>query len=334
MLPIKSNKLEFKKLSLKDFASISQFINDNYIEESEFEIRINYSVDFIYWYLSTMKNGIVLALIFNANIIGLITARIIDMMVHRKASPIAYIDFWCTKKKMRRNGIGAMLFKELISQLDTLGYRAHIIKSNRVIAIEGARSYTCTIKNYIIPINHNLLYDIGLLDEINDDFKSEIDPDENPLHLMQDLDIDSIVTKLQEKFEQYAIYPMLSGENIQNFLCNKKFVSYCFVNRDEHGRVTDFVCTNYFQVKDLHTQCIINTVKILFYFCTKLDLTMMIKYLIDKLSRYGIDQLLYDETCENECINITKLPTIETMLVLNGIYIDAATLPLSCFFII
>lgn len=301
------NGFQFKTLGLSYLEEIFGLLNNHYIEDSQHIIKLVYSKDFLYWYLKHVPPGFIIGLIFKKKIVGMIAALFIDMIVCGKKIKVPYINFLCVQSKIRNLGFGLFLIDEIKERLSKIGITYALFTGLKPIT-----KYFCTTKDFVIPINYPKLKEVGFLME-DENLAPLSVLNDNPLHLMNISDIDSIVSKLNKFMEKFDVKPYFTNESVKHFLLPKKNIVYSFVNRNENGDVVDFVSVYKNYLYCLEKNKIVSVAQLAFYFHETMNLTQLVLNLIDKLSTYNIDQLVFRNMSDNMSINITKFSTREQL---------------------
>lgn len=319
-LPLDFN---FKTLGTNHLDEIFNLLNNHYIEDDQHIVRLIYSRDFIYWYIKNITSGLILGLLYKKNLVGIITSMLTEIMVNDEKIKIAYIDFLCVQTNIRGIGLGTCLYEEINLRLRNMGimriyFTSQITgkfsqicsDSNSLIPknMEEIRSF-CTTHDYIIPINYPKLKQIGFLDECEKPNYYLIClgiSNDNPLHLMAPTDIDDVVSKLNKFMNKYIVRPYFTKENARYFLFPKKNIVYSFVKKNSDGKITDFISVYKNYLYCIEKNIIINVAHLAYYFYETLNLTELVSYLLEKLSRHKIDQLYFRNMADNSEINITK----------------------------
>ena len=292
----------FKTLKIKHLDEVCCLLNDHYIEDEQDIMRIVYSRDFLYWYLKYIPDGFMVGLIYKNKLVGMITAMFIDMFVYNKGIKMPYIDFLCVQKKIRSLGLAPFLMDEIKSRIFKTGLDYAFFTSMKKI-----KSPFCRTRDFVVPINRPKLKEIGFLVE---DIMPPPEPDDNPLHLMIASDIESVVPKLNKSMGKYTVHPYFTKESAHHFLLPKKNIVYSFVRRDDDDDdVTDFIVIYKHYFYCLEKNKMVGVAQLAFYYYETMSLTELVTCMLDKLSSYGIDQLIFRNMAENEDINITKFST-------------------------
>lgn len=304
--------LTFETMTSRHYDIIYSFIQKNYIEDESSIARIFYSQDFWYWYLHYVPNSTVIGLTYNNVLIGIGSYILIDheysnykQTINNK---IPYINFICVQKKMRKHGLGKMIFNKIKSTLSENNYKNYICANHK--NLDDVRTF-CKIADYVIPINYQKLRDVKILNE-------ELDPlpiiENNCLHLVKKEDIPEIVYKLNKYLDKYLLRPIFTKDNCYAFIMPKKNIVYSFCKKNGDV-VTDFINVYINNLYCIDYDVTLVVAQLGFYFINTMSLTELVKCLLDKLSKYGIDQLVYRNTGDNSLIKITCFTTnIETHL--------------------
>lgn len=295
------NGFKFKTLNVSHLDKIHSLINNHYVCDDQQIVRLTYSRDFLYWYISNIPLGYIVGLVYENKLVGMITSIFIDMIVYGEKLSIPYINFLCVQKTLRLIGLAPMLINEMKNRLVEYGFKCGLFSSNKCIP----KSFCSTI-GYVVPINYTKLNKIGFLTEREVDI---IEIDNNPLHLMNKSDIDQVLTGLNFFMEKLLIKPHFTTESLNHFMLPKKNIVYSFVVKDLNGKITDFVCVYKHYLYCIDHKKMIVVANLAFYYNNSMQLTQLIKYLLDKLRIYGFDQLVFRNTFDNSNINITKFCT-------------------------
>lgn len=298
---------EIKTLGLKYVNEIHKLLVNHYVEDQDHIIRLSYSKDFIYWYLKYVPPEYIIGLTYKNKLVGMVTVMFMDMIIYDKKNKIPYIDLLCIQKKIRKLGLARYLINEAKKRIMCLNISYGISTSSELISTQYPESSIfCETEDYIIPINHEKLKKIGFL--VCDIDKISI-INKNPLHLVTQQDMTTIVFKLNKFMERLDIKPYFTLESAEHFLLPKKNIVYSYAIYNEQSQVTDFICVyiNYFYCIDLNK--FISVAQLGFYFYESMNLSELVSLLIDKLAIYKIDQLIFRNMFDNADINITKFST-------------------------
>lgn len=290
-----------KTLGTNHLDEIHKLLTNHYIEDNQKIIRLVYARDFLYWYLKYVPTGLIIGLCYHNNLVGVITATMVEVIVEDNIRQIAYINLFCIHTRLQNHGLGRFLLQEMKNRLIQMGTKTAIFT--------GTKKYLkpfCTTKEYIIPINYPKLEKVGFLTK--DDMETIPEIDTGHLHLMEKDDIKQIVPKLNKSLEKYRFRPYFDKDKAYHFLFPKKNIVYTFVKKHK-TEITDMVTVykTYAYCKEKHR--IVGVGHLAFYFNETLSLTELVKCLINKLASYGIDQLVFRNMADNDIINITKFST-------------------------
>ena len=299
--PLLPDDFELKTLHLGYLDDIVGLINNHYVEDKQSIIRLNYSKDFLYWYLKQVSPGFLVGLIYKKKLVGIITAAFFDIIVYDNLMKLPYVNFLCVQSKARHFGLATWLIAEIKYRLSQIKITYALFTTNTFLSAPF-----CASKDYVIPINYSRLRTCGFLRE---DLTSIPKLDENPLHLMMPCDIPCVVSKLNQSMSTYKVKPYFTEDNVHHLLLPKKRIVYSFVNKNDDGEVTDFVAVYHGYHYCLEKRINISVATLAFYYHETMDLTKLITYLVDKLIGYEFDQLLFRDTEDNNNIKMTKFST-------------------------
>lgn len=297
MLP---DGLEFKTLGTRHLDEIHKLISNHYVENNI--VRLIYSRDFLYWYLSYIPTGFVIGLVLGKKLVGVVTAMFIQMTAYGNIiDNMPYINFLCVHSKIRQLGLGNLLLDEMSNRL---------VKNNIKCALfctqQNLSNAFCTTVDFVVPINYPKLIKIGFLQE---DLEPLPDIKNNYLHLTTVFDIDIIVAKLNNYLSNFKVATKFTSESATHLLMPKKDIVYSFIKKNDTGIVTDFVSVYQFYYYCMSEKELVKIAQLAYYFNETMSLTNLIHHLINKLAKYGFDQLIFKNNAQNININITKFAT-------------------------
>lgn len=287
---------KIKTLNLKYLEEIHNLLSNHYIEDDNNIIRLIYSKDFLYWYLKKVPDELIIGLIYKNKLVGLITAIIIDVIISKEHKSMPYVNLFCLQKKIRKLGLSKLMIDELKIRLQKMGMTDVIYATMKQIT-----NYYCIGEDFIIPINYHKLKKINFIDIIQ---SNELEY--NPLQLMEIDDIKIIRDKLNIFLSKYLIHPYFTQESIQDFFLSKKNIVYSFVIRNINNIPTDFISIYKHYYYCIEKNEMLSVAQLTFYYYETVTLTQLVKYLIDKLLYYNIDQIVINNIMDNMEINITK----------------------------
>lgn len=297
---------KLKTLGVEYYNEIHKLLTNHYVEDQNKITRLTYSKDFIYWYLKYIPSEYIIGLVYKKKIVGIITIMIIDMIIYDTKIKMPYIDLLCVQTRVRNMGLANFLTNEAKRRIAHSKFPYGISTGLKSKCDINSGSVFCKTQDYVIPINYKKLKKIGFL---MDDLDLVPIINDNPLHLMTDRDLAVVIAKLHKHMNQLCIKPYFTLESAKHFLLPKKNIIYSYVLRDEYNQITDFVSVyiNYLYCIDINQ--FISVAQLAFYFYESLNISQLITFLIDKLSKQKIDQLIFRNMFDNMNINITKFST-------------------------
>jgi glycylpeptide N-tetradecanoyltransferase len=291
--------LKIKTLNTSYLDEIHEFLNHNYIENTECGLKTIFHRDFLYWHL---KNSLIIGLIYENKLVGVITAKILNMVIHGNDTKIPQLNLLCIHSKLRKLGLAKILIMQIKDMLHKMGYNYSFC----ITTYFDEANTPSEIASYAIPINLPKLKELGFLPPDHTHIKTNMI---NMFHLVHESDLEQIVKKLNKWTSQFDIRPIFTIKSAYQYLMPKKNIIYSFVKKGEDGGITDFISVIKTCAYSISTKQIIYTASINYYFYETMNLTDMVECLMQKLSLYGIDQLSFANLALNDSIRITKYLT-------------------------
>lgn len=289
---------KIKTLSIKNLDIIYEFITNNYIEDENI-LRLTYSKDFLYWFLKLVPEGWMIGLIYENNIIGFVSAILVDVNIVDIVHKMPYIDFLTVQKNLRSNGLAKILIDKLQHILKKSGFDKFF--SNTKKEINNMKPILSS-KDYLIPINIKKLRHLEFID---DSCKKIPFLEDNPLHLMQKSDLESVVSNLNHALSGLKFKPVFNMVTGKHFLLPKKNIVYTFVNRI-NNEITDMITIYKHYYYCFEKKEMLSVAQLGFYFNNILSLTNLVQYLLEKIEKIGIDQLIFRNLFEADDICLEK----------------------------
>lgn len=283
-------------------------LDANYANSKDDPIRLQYSRDFIYWYLRHATASV--GLCFNGKLVGMVLCTVIQTMVHNTKMDLPYPNFLCVRHELRGTKACQLLIKELKRRLEAAGYKKALFSTSKQLA-KPHLAYAAAI----IPINIPKLFHIGFLDDTT--ICHEVF-DENPLKLLRPKHISQVATMLNNAYSNQSLRPFFDTKTVHQTLLPKKDIVMSFV-RLEGDIVVDFVSVYLFKMLAVASNTHVVTANLAFVANT-MNISVLIKLLVDKLKNYGVDQLMYQGWGSNDQIDVTRFTVDgETKYYLEGI---------------
>lgn len=129
------SKISWRNISTSDeqLNLVSSFLNENYVEDRESQFRLQYSAEFLSWFISQGKTGWSFALQHEEDgIIGFVSAVSRKVSIINSEKEIAEVNLLCVHKNHRNENLAPLLIQEVTRRIN---------KDNIFVAI-----YTCGTK--------------------------------------------------------------------------------------------------------------------------------------------------------------------------------------------
>jgi glycylpeptide N-tetradecanoyltransferase len=292
------NDIKFKILNISHIDQIYQLLNCNYFDTSD-SIKILFPKKYLKWYL---QNSLIIGMVYNHKLIGITSIKKIPMIIENQIIPVNFMGLTCINRKIRCNKLHQMLddYVNKIAQ-DVWQYR---IQENENLheSDQDNDDNQIVYQEFIVPVNHIRLINLGLI--LPDEEQYPVD--ENPFTSLKKQDLEQISLKLSNLSSD--IRPYFTPENCKYYFLPQQNVIYSFVIRNQ-SQVTDFVSVykKYMYCEDYKSMLV--TAYLSFYSLETLTETEMLILLIDKLKKYGFDQLIFNDQLLKTEIGITKFIT-------------------------
>lgn len=300
-------KITVKYLSDISTNHITDFLNNN-TADSDKLLHEYYHRDQIKFAVSHAKKTHAVALVFNDKIIGVCCVHICDAVIYKYRVDLPVCRFFCIYRTLRKIGLGSILMGVINNILLSDGYDKLYFSSDAGFLSNKLYPNFSTIRRLLIPINQQKLIKLGLLHE-SITFRNRFNI--NPLENMTDTDVKIIASKLNYRNSNYDFKPLYTNTSIQ-ILRSKKHLALSYVKRSvDNQEVTDFISAKieYYQLDN--TDEIVSNAHVIFYYNETLTPAELFMFFIEKLIKYNIDQLSYDNTGENPSINITHFESVD-----------------------
>ena len=118
-LPCDYSWRTFDVTNFEECKEIAEFLKYNYVENQKNEYRFNYTAEFIFWYLNSLKSKAI-GVMHNNILVGFISARYIKLSLNKLLENLGEVNFLCIKKDTRNNKLCPILIQEItrFSNLD------------------------------------------------------------------------------------------------------------------------------------------------------------------------------------------------------------------------
>jgi len=276
-------------INILDATTISNFLSDNYVEDTKF--RYNYSAEFIKWYIIDSIN---IGLYNDDLLIGFICGKKINLFINKKETIISEIDFLCIKKDYRNKKLCPILLNKLKEEFNKIGIY------NAIFTSEHKYQNQITHSNYYIRlINPKYLYEIEYINSIPTNI--ELPKIKGSKYLIKLENYDDYL-KCFELYKKYII----------NFDCYEIFTKKTFIERfmNNHiktfalydNNIIDFISYYNIDINVLKQNKNTKDGYLYIYSNNSNNLHKMISLLLHKLSEDNIDTFIALDIMENNTV--------------------------------
>ena len=249
---------EWKDVDLSitnEIDKLYEFLKSNYIGDESNLFGMEYSKDFLKWYLSPpgmYKDWIISVLkedkIKNKKkMIGFISAIPTKVFIKDIEVEMAKVNFLCVKKEYRYKRLTPVLIKEITRRINLKNIWQGIYATYTYLPKPFSKA-----EYYYRSINLKKLLDVQYTYlpnkmPIGKALKNNELPDEPQIsgfRKMTEKDIDQIYELIEKNRNKYKIYEIFSKEQISHLLLPRNNIIYTYVLEDENNKITDF-CSFY-----------------------------------------------------------------------------------------
>lgn len=275
---------------------ISYFLKHNYVEDNKNQYRFNYTSEFIYWYLNSLKSKAI-GIIHKDILIGIITSRYIKLSLNKRIEDLVEIDFLCIKKDTRNNKLCPLLIQEItrLSNLDGVFEAIFTSESKYFNLLSSVKYYS-----RIINVKH--LYDIkyiksnNTLDELENYYSLPKLKGSNQKKLIKlnNQTSEDYYEKCYELYNSYVpkftVHEIFTKESFINSFNNEHVITYILVENDI---VLDFISYYFINISLIDKPKEKMTDGYLYYYTNNSNnLYKMFQLLLYKLKEDDIDSFL------------------------------------------
>ena len=296
----------------KCFNELCELIDKYYVEDSDDMFRLNYSKEFIKWYMSGpgFHSELLVGIRFikTGTLVGFISGKIINTILSGKSVPMAEINFLCLNTTLRKKGYADVLIKEITRRVVKLGYNQAMFT--------GGRSLPTPISN--VPIYHRIInyekaVDTGFclhtIDQNVDFVHSRyqipnLDSGMNMIKMTEDNVEKSHKLYLEQMESSYEFYHKMTFEEFKyTFFNNNTVTTYTVL--DKENNVTDMI--SYYRLdgkvlSKISSYDKLNCVYLYYYTTINNSIYSLFSELLQKIRTDNIDIINLFDLMENRFI--------------------------------
>ena len=250
---------EWKEINLnqeKDVDKLYEFLKSNYIDDESQLFGMDYSKDFLKWYLSPpeMFGDWVLSVMKEdkiknkKKIVGFITAIPSKLNINNNEINMAKVCFLCVKKEFRNKRLTPVLIKEITRRINLKNIWQGVYNTFYFLPKAFTKSqyyYRCINLKKLLDIQYTYLPNNKM--SLGNALKKYELPDEPTItgfRKMEGKDLEQIYNLILQRNKKYKIYEMLNIKEIAHWLLPRNNIVYTYVLEDEEHKITDF-CSFY-----------------------------------------------------------------------------------------
>ena len=250
---------EWKEINLnqeKDVDKLYEFLKSNYIDDESQLFGMDYSKDFLKWYLSPpeMFGDWVLSVMKEdkiknkKKIVGFIAAIPSKLNINNNEINMAKVCFLCVKKEFRNKRLTPVLIKEITRRINLKNIWQGVYNTFYFLPKAFTKSqyyYRCINLKKLLDIQYTYLPNNKM--SLGNALKKYELPDEPTItgfRKMEGKDLEQIYNLILQRNKKYKIYEMLNIKEIAHWLLPRNNIVYTYVLEDEEHKITDF-CSFY-----------------------------------------------------------------------------------------
>jgi hypothetical protein len=164
-----------------------------------------------------------------------------------------------------------------------------------------------SVGTYIIPLNDKKFkLPIILFDDNN---HNDFDYNENPLTLIDDVDIDQTCHLLNDFLSKYTLKQKFTIDSFKEWFLpkdNPNIMSWV-IHSHPDGIITDFISVYMVKYRIIESKKELKIANLFYYVQNEYSIDDLLMMLIDKLKKIDVDKLIILQIMESEKITINKI---------------------------
>jgi hypothetical protein len=293
----------FKTLNLDNHLDdIYQLLRNHYILSSDKKFGLYYDKEFLKWYLKKAPPKWLIGLVYNHKLIGFISSILIECNVNGTDHIVPFINLLCLQEKIRNKYFCPLLLLEMRRIIISDGYNFGLFTNTTSIL----NSFS-SVGTYIIPLNDKKFkLPIILFDDNN---HNDFDYNENPLTLIDDVDIDQTCHLLNDFLSKYTLKQKFTIDSFKEWFLpkdNPNIMSWV-IHSHPDGIITDFISVYMVKYRIIESKKELKIANLFYYVQNEYSIDDLLMMLIDKLKKIDVDKLIILQIMESEKITINKI---------------------------
>ena len=245
---------EWKEVDLSqssDVDKLFEFLKSNYIGDDSHLFGMEYSKDFLKWYLSPpgMHKEWLVSVLKEDKIkkkkkmIGFISAIPTKVNINGTEVQMAKANLLCVKKEFRNKRLTPVLIKEIIRRINLKNLWQGVYATYTYLPKPFSKCeyyYRCINLKKLIDVQYTSLSPKLSLGKALKNHELPSKPQISGFRKMEEKDIDQIDELIKKKRSIYKIYEIFSKEEIAHYFLPRNNIIYTYVLEDENNKITDF----------------------------------------------------------------------------------------------
>uniref|UniRef100_A0A7N6ACE0 Glycylpeptide N-tetradecanoyltransferase n=1 Tax=Anabas testudineus TaxID=64144 RepID=A0A7N6ACE0_ANATE len=223
-------------------------LNENYVEEDDNTIRLNFSLEYLQWALQPpnwlAQCHCAVRVDANKKLVGFIAAVPANIRIYEAEKRVVQVKFLCVHKKLRLKRMTPVLIRELTRRVNQQGVSLAVYTAGVVVPTPLS---SCSYWHR--PLNLRKLIEVsypGLRLKVNLQRTLKLNrlPEVTKTPGLQPMtkdDVEGIYSLLQKNLCRFHLSPILTAQEVEHWLLPRENVIDTFVVKGHDGTLTDVV---------------------------------------------------------------------------------------------
>ena len=245
---------EWKEVDLSQSNEVDklyEFLKSNYVGDESHLFGMEYSKDFLKWYLSPpgMYKEWILSVLKEDKVknkkkmIGFICAIPCKISINGTEVQMAKVNFLCVKKEFRNKRLTPVLIQELTRRVNLKNIWQGFYASYAYLPKPFSKCeyyYRSINLKKLIDAQYTYLPPKMSLGKALKNNELPEEPQISGFRKMTEKDLDQIYELITKNRNKYKIYDIMSREEIEHWILPRNNIIYTYVLEDENNKITDF----------------------------------------------------------------------------------------------
>eukprot|EP00299_Pterocystis_sp_00344_P012008 c5700_g1_i1.p1 GENE.c5700_g1_i1~~c5700_g1_i1.p1 ORF type:complete len:387 (-),score=94.34 c5700_g1_i1:46-1206(-) len=229
-----------------ELSELYQFLNANYVEDSDAMFRFDYSKEFLRWALQPphMRPEYLIGvrLATNSKLFGFISAIPATLDIYHSPRPLVEINFLCVHKKLREKRLAPVLIREVTRRCNINGIFQAVYTGGSVVPtpVVGCRYYHRNLNTKkLVEIRFTSLNQRQTLARAIKLYRLPETP-RVPLEPLTEADTEEAMALVMNYLQKFQLHPVFTREEFAHWFLPRQDVISSYVVKT-NGKITDLV---------------------------------------------------------------------------------------------